>query len=469
MKKLIKFLIFTIYILSTVLVMYSIYSANIISTNYMIVIFVIEVLLLFLIVKKIKSKKSRFGTKIFFSIIAMIISVINIMGMKYLNTTSNFVKNLSSNSIEKQTYSVLVLKESNYSNIKELNNRKIGFLENNNEKKASAALKLQARILFKSKNDNISNLIVNLNNNNIDALALDNEYIDVLKENQPDFIKNTKVIYKFTVITTKKDKKNSSKLTNEPFIVYISGSDTRGDITSTGRSDVNMVAVVNPKDNKILLVSIPRDYYVQLHNTYGVKDKLTHAGIYGIDMSKNTIEDLLNINVNYYLKVGFKTIIKSVDVIGGIDINSDKSFTAYTNKNCSFTEGVNHVNGDCALAFSRERYAYVTGDRHRGQNQQQVIEAIINKMSNPKVLIKYNEILKSIDGSFETDMSYDEITNLIKKELITLSKWKVESISLDGTGASMPTYSMGSQKLYVMIPDENTIVKAKEKINEYLK
>ena len=266
-------------------------------------------------------------------------------------------------------------------------------------------------------------------------------------------------------------KSSSFDITNNPFAVYISGSDSRGKLSDTARSDVNIVAVVNPKTNKILLVSIPRDYYVQLHGTTGVKDKLTHAGIYGVDMSKNTISDLLDTNIDYYLKVGFDTVTDLVDVIGGIDVYSDQvlNLKGRNNKKCDFYIGTNSVDGACALAFARERKSYTSGDRHRGENQQEIITAIIEKISsNPSILVKYKDILKALDSSFETNMSYEDITTLIKEELTSLTKWEVESISLDGTGSSEPTYSMGSQKLYVMIPDETTVNNAKEKINEYL-
>jgi LCP family protein required for cell wall assembly len=229
------------------------------------------------------------------------------------------------------------------------------------------------------------------------------------------------------------------------------------------------VAVVRPAEGKILLVSIPRDYYVQLHGTTGTKDKLTHAGIYGINMSKTTIEDLLGISINYTLKVSFDTVIKIVDKIDGIDIDSDTKFTAWTNRSCKFTVGVQHVGSDCALAFARERYAYAAGDRHRGENQQQVIAKLIEKISDPHYLVRWADIMKAAEGSFETNLTYDEITDFARYQLAELKSWKVESISLDGSGAMLPTYSMGSQKLYVMLPYQWTIDNAKSKIAEYLK
>ena len=262
------------------------------------------------------------------------------------------------------------------------------------------------------------------------------------------------------------DNRQAVDVTAEPFILYISGSDSRGDITETARSDVNILVIVNPKTFKILLVSIPRDYYVQLHGTTGTKDKLTHAGVYGIDMSKNTIQDLLGIKINYTVKVGFNTLLKVVDAVDGVDIDSD---TAFKRGDCNFIKGKQHLNSECALAYARERYTYSSGDRHRGQNQQQILTALIHKVSDPHYLVRYPKILEAAQDSFEASLTFDEITSFARYQLSELRGWRVESISLDGTGAMLPTYSMGAQPLYVMQPDMKTVTNAQKKIAEYLK
>lgn len=254
-----------------------------------------------------------------------------------------------------------------------------------------------------------------------------------------------------------------------PIVVYISGSDSRVNVQDAkARSDVNILAVINPTTSKILLVSIPRDYYVRLHGTTGLRDKLTHAGIYGIDMSRQTIEDLLGVKVDKTVKVGFDALETIVDALGGIDIYSDQDLTTLHNK-CHFVVGTQHVNGACALGFSRERYAYATGDRHRGQNQQQVISKILEKATTPAYLLKLPEILRAADGLFETSFTYNEILDMIKYQIFSNPKWSTESISLDGTGSMQPTYSMPGQNLYVMLPNDATIIAAKDKIIHYLK
>ena len=255
----------------------------------------------------------------------------------------------------------------------------------------------------------------------------------------------------------------------KPLVFYISGSDSRTSVSdSTARSDVNIVAVVNPTTSKILLVSTPRDYYVQLHNTTGLRDKLTHAGTYGIDMSRQTIEDLLDVSINHTIKVGFDALKTVVDALDGIDINSDQELSL-SNGKCRFVVGTQHVNGECALAFSRERHSYSTGDRHRGQNQEQVLSKILEKATTPAYLLKLPEILSSADGLFETSLTYSEILDIIKYQVFSNTNWSVESISLDGVGSMATTYSMPNQELYVMIPNEDSVNSAKTKISEYLK
>lgn len=236
-----------------------------------------------------------------------------------------------------------------------------------------------------------------------------------------------------------------------------------------GRSDVNMLATVNPKTHEILLISIPRDYYVQLHDTTGPKDKLTHAGIYGIQMSVTTLEDVLDVPINYYLKVNFSTVVNLVDTLDGIEVYSDQSFTPWTNRNLTISKGNIHMDGATALAFARERKAYSTGDRHRVQNQQAVISALISKISHsPIILTKYSEILQDISNSLETNLHHDEISALIRLQLQDMPNWQIYKYNLEGEDAHDYTYSMGHQLLYVMTPDFATVDKAHNLITSML-
>ncbi|MGV9002302.1 MAG: LCP family protein [Candidatus Saccharimonadaceae bacterium] len=251
----------------------------------------------------------------------------------------------------------------------------------------------------------------------------------------------------------------------KPFAIYLSGIDTYGDVSKTSRSDVNIIIAVNPKNHKILLVNTPRDYYVQLHGTTGVKDKLTHAGLYGIDTSVSTLEDLYGIDINYNVRINFTSLVKVVDAIGGVDVNSEYNFSADGNH---FVLGQNHLDGKQALAFSRERHSFEGGDRTRGQNQMKVITGIINKMSQPSMALKAGGILSALSSVIQTNMPTSDTNTIIRDQLDSMAKWSVTSTSVDGAGASLPTYSMGAQKLYVMIPNEASLQSAKSQLETYL-
>ena len=467
MKRFIKYLIMVLLTFSSFGLLFYVFKLNVLNTKPFILlsmgVIALWALLMFLLTRKNKA------IKIIFGIISLFLITGYCFGIRYASRTVTYIKKATNIKYEKINYKVLTLKDKEYSEVLDLTGKNIGFMSTDTYLDKSTD-KLKKKMKFHSKTyEEIGTMIGSLYEGNIDAVVVSDSYLEILEENEVDFTNEDKELYKYSINVIKTKEESKVDVTKDPFIVYISGSDSRGSVSDTARSDVNIVVVVNPNKRKVLLVSIPRDYYVQLHGTTGVKDKLTHAGVYGIDMSITTIEDLLGIDINYYTKVGFTAVERVVDTIDGIDIDSDIDFIPHTNKNCPFKAGVQHVDGKCALAFARERYSYESGDRHRGQNQQTVITAIINKMTNPKYLIRYNKILKNTEGTIETNMSYEDITSLAKFELSDLKKWSVESYSVDGIGDMQPTYSMGSMNLYVMQPDEITVKIAQNKINDYMK
>lgn len=265
-------------------------------------------------------------------------------------------------------------------------------------------------------------------------------------------------------VTAKKKAEDAVDVTSKPFNIYISGMDTTGKITEEARSDVNMIITVNPKTHKVLMTSIPRDYLVELQN--GEKDKLTHTGLMGIDETTSDVEDLLGIKINYYVKVNYNTLKDLVNSIGGITINSDKAFISYIGK-YRFVEGENQLDGAKALAYARERHAYSDGDNHRVRNQQDVLKAIVNKLTGSTTLLtRYNKILKYLAPTMEMNLTRAEVKALVKFQLGKNPKWKFESNSLEGFDAFSTVYSAGNQQLYVMKPDEESIKKARQKIKE---
>lgn len=247
----------------------------------------------------------------------------------------------------------------------------------------------------------------------------------------------------------------------KPYVVYISGIDTSGKISSISRSDVNMLMVINPVTHAILLVNTPRDYYVQLHGTTGLRDKLTHAGVYGVNTSIRTLEDLYGVDISHYVRINFTSLVTLIDTLGPIEVYSDHNFSSYR-------KGYNTLNSKQALEFARERYSFSEGDRQRGRNQQHVIEAIIAKLSRTENAVRLPQITQALRGAIETDMPEASLKAIIRQQLDDIRPWKVESIAVDGVGAMQPTYSYGSSNLYVMIPSDESVAAAKQKMRSYL-
>ena len=242
------------------------------------------------------------------------------------------------------------------------------------------------------------------------------------------------------------------------YTIYISGIDNRGGLIEKSRSDVNIIATLNTSTKQLLLVSTPRDYFVPLSISGGVPDKLTHAGIYGVDVCVDTLEMLYDIEIDYYVRMNFDGFINIIDALGGITVYSDYAFDSGS---YHFDQGENTLNGEQALVFARERYAFAEGDRQRGKNQMAVIQGVIEKAMSPDLLKNLFSILSCVTECFETNVPYDVIAQLFQQQLISGGSWNVVRYSVDGTGDTQKPYSM-SQKAYVMVPDYSTVDHAKE-------
>ncbi len=255
---------------------------------------------------------------------------------------------------------------------------------------------------------------------------------------------------------------------DEPFNVYISGIDVAGPITTNSRSDVNIIMTVNPKTKEVLLTTTPRDYYVTIPGiSGGSRDKLTHAGIYGVDASMRTLSNLYGINIDYYVRVNFTSLVTIVDALGGVDVVSEYDFTTRSGS-YHFNKGTNHVNGDAALAFARERYAFADGDNQRGKNQEALLTAILQKAMSPAIISSANQILNNISGCVQTNMTYDEMARLINQQISDPGDWKFESVAATGSGDSQKCYSTGNMKLYVMWPNNSSVSQISAKMKEVL-
>ena len=264
----------------------------------------------------------------------------------------------------------------------------------------------------------------------------------------------------------------ANKITKEPFVIYLSGVDTRGELTENARSDVNILAAVNPVTKRVALVNTPRDYYVDLAGTSS-KDKLTHAGLYGVETSMETLGNLYGVNVDHYIRINFAGFISIIDALGGVDVYSDQAFTSVGSPGyydpTTFVEGWNHLDGKSALAFARERHAFASGDIQRGINQMKVIDAMLNKIKSPALLMGFSKIMDAASDCFVTSFSQDQISALVRMQLSDFAEWDIESYTVTGTSSSSTKcYSAKGQKLYVMKPDDSSVSKAREMLASVL-
>ena len=264
----------------------------------------------------------------------------------------------------------------------------------------------------------------------------------------------------------------ANKITKEPFVIYLSGVDTRGELTENARSDVNILAAVNPVTKRVALVNTPRDYYVDLAGTSS-KDKLTHAGLYGVETSMETLGNLYGVNVDHYIRINFAGFISIIDALGGVDVYSDQAFTSVGSPGyydpTTFVEGWNHLDGKSALAFARERHAFASGDIQRGINQMKVIDAMLNKIKSPALLMGFSKIMDAAADCFVTSFSQDQISALVRMQLSDFAEWDIESYTVTGTSSSSTKcYSAKGQKLYVMKPDDSSVSKAREMLASVL-
>lgn len=410
----------------------------------------------------------RFKNKIYKIIkyICLVLSIILIgiysFGIYSLNKTINLFDNAFIMNEEVTNYYIIVLKDSIYEEVSDLYGKSLAYYKNTDSSIINS-LKLE---LTYTVEDDSNNLKTKLLNNKVESILISDINMNRFEEDDTTFSEKIKILETISITNEIEDITKRVSIKNTPFSILISGIDTYGDINTTSRNDVNIIATVNPNTNEILLTSIPRDYYVQLHDTTGYKDKLTHASYYGINTAVQTIEDILDTDINYYVKVNFTTVVNLVDEIGGIEVYSDQ----YVNLGiCTVKEGMNYLDGKCALGFSRERHSYVDGDRHRGRNQQEVITAIFKKLTSGTTIIsEYNNIIDSLNGKFATNMDLNEVSGLLKYELNDLGGYTIKSIQLDGYGAMGKTYSYPNQDLWIMIPYEDTITNARDMINKVL-
>ena len=428
----------------------------------------------------------RVGCMIVGCLMTMVVLIVLMLGTPYLMRAVDTLDNITNVEVEIADVGVYVQTDSSVTELKDLTGGSVGILEaldRENTEKALEDIQGQIGTVQTQEYTGLSNLIDGLLQEEVDAIVLNSAYLDLLEdmegfENAADQLR---VIYTYTAestIQSVQDSQNGSSWSildmfgtgsseetednGRVFSMYISGIDSRSGLIAKSRSDVNIIATVNVDTRQVLLVSTPRDFYVPLPISNGIPDKLTHAGIYGIDVSVGTLEMLYDTEIDYYFRVNFSGFENIIDALGGITVDSEVAFTA---GGYSFQQGKNTLNGAQALTFARERKSFSSGDRQRGKNQMAVIKAVIEKAMSPSLLKNYASIMESVSGSFETSMPYDLIAELVRDQLDKGGSWNIVSYSVDGTGDSKIPYSM-STTAYVMVPDQSTVDTAIAMINQ---
>lgn len=463
---------------------YQLIKMDILPQNLFIPVILIFVLISLILILWINLMAHGVVSKVFAMIFVLLYTVSMGIGNFYVYKTDGFMQKVTDHKIGdvKNTVSIIVMDDSNIKDLSSLKGKKVGRLNNvdkvGTNKLLKSVKKKKGSNYFKTKKfDGALSEVEALYNGEIDAMILNESYRGNVTsvEEYEHFSTETRVVYSTSYYTTKKnDSLVVSDITKNPFTILISGNDTTGDVSELSRSDVNMLVTINPKTSTILLTSMSRDTYVETvcdadgdtACPEGQMDKITHTGIYGLNTTRQTVEKFYDLKVNYSFRVNFTSVIDVVDALDGIDLNVEEGEQCdlfWANMKPGLPVGMHHVDGETALAFARERKAYVDGDYQRVRNQQKVMQAIINRAISSSALVNYTSFINSLESAFETNMTYDEITDLIKYELQAKPNWKFETYQISGLGDELMCASLG-QAASVQVPDLNTVRIAREKI-----
>ena len=452
---------------------------DILPDMYLLILVIVLVFLLLYTFFSQMSQKFRILGRVLSGLFCIVMCV----GAAYLWMGYSTIDKVADSNIKIDEMSAIVLADDPAESIDDVSEYSFGIIGNVGREYTDSMIEsiekdLGKEIVTVEYTDSLS-LVDALYAQEVQVIIFNEAYRGMVAESHKDFDTETKILGNHEIETVidiseeeeeqevadEKEEEKKEKKANT-FIVYCSGIDTYGSISKTSRSDVNVIAVVNMDTSQILLVNTPRDTYIPLSISNGNRDKLTHAGIYGVDVSIATLEQLYDIDVDYYLRVNFTGIINIVNALGGVKVYSDKTFRSDWGP--SFTQGYNYVNGEQALAFCRERHHFSDGDHQRGRNHQHMIEAILEKATSPAILKNFSGFMKSIEGAFETNMKTKKITSLVKFQMKEKPKWKIESIAITGKGGKNFTYSIPNKKSYVLYPDEQSIQDAKDEIQRVL-
>lgn len=403
-------------------------------------------------------------------VLIVIMSILLGIGNFYLYKTSHAVNKITDNDTQKSVISVVTLADNKAAAIADLKNSNFAVVKTGSQENVAKAMddikKDVGQDVTKTEYKSVQDASDDLYAGKIDALVMDEGTRALYKDVHEKFDTETKIIKSYTYTTEKKQTGKAVDVTKEPFNVYLSGIDTYGEIDAVSRSDVNMIATVNPTTHQILLTSIPRDFYIAQTCQGNQQDKLTHTGIFGVECTLDSMENFAGVSLNYYARANFNSVENIVDAIGGIDIYNQSEF--YSGVDLTyFAAGDINVDGSMALKFSRERHAYDDGDRQRGRNQMIVLEAIFKKATSPAIITGYAGIMDAVSGNFQTNMSQSDITSFIKMQINSMAGWEIKQISVSGVGETTYSPANGFDS-YVMVPDMNTVNNATTLINKMM-
>ena len=400
-------------------------------------------------------------------ILSVLISVCLAVGVVYLSKANRLLEDVGGATYKTDNMIVVVKKDDLAQNLLDAGNYRFGTqtaVDQENTRLMKEDIESAVgRDLLVVEYPSIQEEAQALLDGTIDAAIYNEAFAGIIEDSIEGYSDQVRILYQYGIDTPIEQEETNVE---EPFNVYISGIDVSGPITTNSRSDVNIIMTVNPNTKKILLTTTPRDYYVTLPGVSGEsRDKLTHAGIYGVDVSMSTLENLYGIDITYYARVNFTSLVTIVDALGGVDVNSEYAFEA---GGYQFQQGINTLNGDQALAFSRERYSFTEGDNQRGKNQEAVLTAILQKAMSPAILTNANQIIASVSDSVETNMTQEDMAKFINMQLSDGASWTIESQAATGTGDNQACFSSGSQLLYVMWPDDAVVASLSSKMQQII-
>ena len=465
-KRSINIALLTIYVLLGGFLLFLIFRHNILAFRYLNVMTAAVVILVALasLLLIIYRKAEKFT--IFFLTLAILMSSVSFFALQqfvgftsHINSTSNY---------SEYSMSVVVLKDSDVHNVTQLDSiTGPTDTDNDNIQKLIADIKTsQSKELTVEQSTSYLAAYTSLVSGEAKAIVLNSVFENIIESEYPDYASKIRKIYTKNITKEVAAPKVSK---NKSFNVYVSGIDTYGPISSVSRSDVNILMTVNQDSKKILLTTTPRDSYVPIADGgNNQKDKLTHAGIYGVDSSIHTLENLYGVDINYYVRLNFTSFLKLIDLLGGVDVYNDQEFTSRHGK-FHFPVGNVHLDSEQALGFVRERYSLADGDRDRGRNQQKVIVAIIQKLTSTEALKNYSDIIQGLQDSLQTNMPIETMIDLINTQLESGGSYKVNSQDLKGTGRmGLPSYAMPDSNLYMMEIDDSSLATAKSAIQDVM-